>query len=100
MTDFSVKIKNLPNINNYINLKALEAELTQHLESVINSTKHTLTSLSPTDAHDEVVNMHFAQKNFINYKILMQIDAFANEGQRYRVKQSHLKDPDEIKEIE
>ena len=36
------------------------------------------------DPPEEVVNIHFAQKNFENYRILMKIEEYARIGQRKR----------------
>ena len=60
MTDFAVRIKNLPAQFTYSTLNQLKAQLATHLGKVVSSEKQVLTELqdSQEDAK-EIVNIHF-----------------------------------------
>ena len=70
MTDFTVSIENLPEVSEYHNLKQLTAALSEHIREIVGQTEHCLKGLDPNEPHHEIVNMHYAQIKFENYKTL------------------------------
>ena len=94
MTDFTVRIKNMPPQREYNTLHQLKAQISTHLTKVVQGEKQVLEELKdvPEDP-GEIVNIHFGQKKFGNYNKLMQISEAAKKGQRLRIKQSRTKDP-------
>ena len=101
MTDFAVRIKNLPAQFTYSTLNQLKAQLATHLGKVVSGEKQVLTELqdSQEDAK-EIVNVHFGQKKFVNYRNLMLIEQAAKKGQALRIQQSRTKDPKKRQQYE
>ena len=94
MTDFTVRIKNLPPMREYHNLSQLRAQLSTHLSKVVQDEKQVLEGLTGAiDDPGEIANIYFGQKKFINYKKLMLIAQTAKKGQALRILQARTPDP-------
>lgn len=85
MPDFTVRIKNLPPQTEYDSLNQLAAMLTVHLTRVIEEEPAVLEARAAEEVKpSEIVNIHFAQKDFSNYKKLIAVEKLASEGQKLR----------------
>ena len=83
MTDFTVRLKNLPPHREYHTLAQLRAQLATHLKLVVHGEKQVLKELRDANEFDdpgEIVNIHFGHKNFFNFRKLMQIEKAAKKG--------------------
>ena len=54
--------------------------LNLHLQKVVKDEDQVIGSLKPSLNDTEIVNIHFAQKNFENYELLEKIDNIGREG--------------------
>ena len=65
-----------------------------HLNKVVRNSKDQVYSSlenSPVKP-EEIVNIHFAQKDFKGYVVLLEIEKLSNEGQRLRLLQQAVTD--------
>lgn len=86
MTDFAVRIKNIPPRREYNSVFQLKAQLTTHLSKVVKDEKQVLEGLDgAADDPGEIVSIHFGHKKFLNYRKLLQIALTAKKGQALRI---------------
>jgi hypothetical protein len=73
MTDFAVRVKNLPPLKEYETLDQLKAHLTMHINKVVAKQPSVYGEQNTEIRPEEVVSISFAHKNFVKYNYLMQI---------------------------
>lgn len=94
LPDFSLTIKYLPDIGEYQTLDQLRAELLMHFRGIVKDEPQQIDSMLYENENyppEDIVNVHFAQKNFQSYNYLMKIEEKINEGQRLTNKQRNKK---------
>ena len=92
ITDFAVRIKNLPEKDKYDSLDQLKAQLELHIKDVVSKEPQAYRGKEDAEVDPtEIVNIHFAQKNFGKYRILLKIEALAQQGQKMRTQQKNTK---------
>lgn len=83
----------MPDHSKYQTLRQLTAQLSTHIQKVVKDEKQVLDELlEEEDDPSEIVNIHFGQKNFMNYNKLKDIANAAKKGQRLRILQSRVTD--------
>ena len=83
MTDFTVRIKNLPPASNYDNdLAQLKAQLSIHIDKVLKmEAPQVFESMRNSQVgNSEIVNIHFARKDFSIYNNLIEIEQLTMQG--------------------
>ena len=60
VTDFAVRIKNFPDVEEYTSINQLKAMLALHINKVIKKEKTIIGNLPDTDKSTEIVDIHFA----------------------------------------
>lgn len=73
MTDFSVRVKNLPkDKSKYETQDQLKAQLALHIADVVKQEPQVFDKLQGQSLNNvcEIVNIHFAYSNFQIYKLL------------------------------
>lgn len=71
--DFTIVVRDLPDHNEFSNLKELKALLWNHLEKVISEEPQVKSQFAQSEKHSQIVNIHFGLKSFGKMKILMKI---------------------------
>ena len=102
MTDFAVRVKNLPGKDAFDNLDQLRAQLVLHLSQVVSKEPQVFLKQGDVQEVDasEIVSVHFSQKNFEKYRVLLRIEQQTKEGQKMRTKQSNSQGEDFKKKLE
>lgn len=87
ITDFSVRIKNLPPIEEYGSIPKLRIILDNHIRQVLKTEPQVIDDLERDKEGNrleeynlDIVNISFGLKNFRNYEILQQIEAIGKQG--------------------
>jgi hypothetical protein len=80
ITDFAVRIGNLPPVSEFGTHSALEAKLVSQIIKVVDKTPKQLEKMNEIINPSQVASIHFGNKNFKEYVILKDIDAWACEG--------------------
>ena len=85
LPDFTLTVKNLPEVDEYQTLDQLRAELLMHLREIVKEEPQQIDSMLYENENyppEDIVNVHFAQKNFQSYNTLIKIEEKITEGQR------------------
>lgn len=87
-SDFSVKVTNMPPLDEYQTLEHLRAMLGIHCKNVVYYERQVIHRLrNSQNMPEDIVSIHFTQKDFTAYKILIEIEKLARKGQKLRVLQ-------------
>ena len=80
ITDFTVRVKNLPEPSKFESLEKLRAKLTLHINQVVQNEPQALNMKENEIPPEQVASIHFAKKNFQIYKILIDAKELADQG--------------------
>mmetsp|Transcript_20514 Transcript_20514/g.25234 ORF Transcript_20514/g.25234 Transcript_20514/m.25234 type:complete len:103 (+) Transcript_20514:1217-1525(+) len=67
MTDFAVRVKNLPAVESYSELEELAAALTVHIRDVVDAEKEVFVYRKHQAPAEDIVSINFAERPFKNY---------------------------------
>lgn len=93
ITDFAVRIGNLPDREVFGTHTALEAKLVNHINKIVtHEAQEQVYGNMPQEEREkqvpvsEIASIHFGDKSFKDYLVLAEIDAWTMQGQALRVK--------------